>query len=288
MKWEREQFEMMPNFEQIVSSALRRAYEVHENLGVRGEELIQKNQFGETALRVDIEAEEAVINVLKENHIPMRVISEEHGQIDITPNPSYLGVLDGLDGSNRYQAGRGKERYGTMFGVFSNINPTYGDYLTSGIMEHSTGKFFSAKKGAGSSLLEKNGDKSSIHASNDNALNKDTKIYINKYWELCQKVFLEKLSEFKIEDPRAYAAYFSDLASGNTGLVLTATGKNNLEIAIGFGLITESGGTVVDLNGDSLEDKKYLQFGQTEQLPIIAAANKELAQNLINFLKSKD
>jgi fructose-1,6-bisphosphatase/inositol monophosphatase family enzyme len=99
---------------------------------------------------------------------------------------------------------------------------------------------------------------------------------------------LEKLSEFKIEDPRAYAAYFSDLASGNTGLVLTATGKNNLEIAIGFGLITESGGTVVDLNGDSLEDKKYLQFGQTEQLPIIAAANKELAQNLINFLKSKD
>ena len=87
MKCEREQFEMMPNFEQIIFLALRRAYEVHENLGSRGEELIQKNQFGETALRIDIEAEEAVINVLKENNIPIRIISEEHGQIDIMPNP---------------------------------------------------------------------------------------------------------------------------------------------------------------------------------------------------------
>jgi fructose-1,6-bisphosphatase/inositol monophosphatase family enzyme len=288
MKCEREQFEMMPNFEQIIFLALRRAYEVHENLGSRGEELIQKNQFGETALRIDIEAEEAVINVLKENNIPIRIISEEHGQIDIMPNPKYLGVLDGLDGSNRYQAGRGTERYGTMFGVFSNIDPLYHDYITSGIMEHSTGNFFSSQKNASSFLLEKNGDKSLIHVSDKNILNKDTKIYINEYWELCRNVFLSKLKGREAVDPRAYSTYFSDLASGKTDLVLTCTGKNNLEIAIGFGLIAEAGGVIIDSNGESLENKKYLQFGQKEQLPIIAASSQELAQDLIDFLKSKN
>ena len=102
------QFETVHDFERILQSALHRAYTTHEALGSRGEELVQKNQFGETALRIDIEAEEAVLDFLKESGIPIRVISEEHGKVGIVPSPVYLGILYGLDGSNRCLAGRGE------------------------------------------------------------------------------------------------------------------------------------------------------------------------------------
>src|SRR3989344_3344288 len=96
--------------EEIMISVLRAAYQVHESLDERGEEVVFKNQFGDTALRVDVEAENAVIDFLKKWNVPIRIISEEHGQIDISDEPKYLGILDGLDGSNRYLAARGVER----------------------------------------------------------------------------------------------------------------------------------------------------------------------------------
>jgi fructose-1,6-bisphosphatase/inositol monophosphatase family enzyme len=215
--------------------------------------------------------------------VPIRVIAEEHGTVDITPNPTYLGVLDGLDGTNRYQAGRGVERYGTMFGVFSSLNPTYADYLSSGIMEHSTGKLFIANKGAGSFVVTK-GEKQSIHASGREHLDENTKIYINQYWEMCRELFSEKLGPLPFSDPRAYAAYFSDLASGAVDLVVSSTGKGNLELAIGYGLITEAGGVLVDIHGESLGKKKYLEFGQEEQLAVIASSSEQLARELIEYI----
>lgn len=280
----KERLETEPSFETIIPLALHEAYKVHQALGSRGEELIQKNQFGETALRIDIEAENAVINFLREQNVPVRIMSEEHGQVDISPEPRYLGILDGLDGSNRYQAGRGTERYGTMLGVFSGLDPQYGDYISGGMMEHSTNRLFTAERGVGSFVIDKNGRKTPIHASAKTALDPETRIYINGYWEVCRKVFLEKLRSFRSGDPRAYVAYFSDLSSGNTDLVLTCTGKNNLEIAIGYGFVKEAGGVVVDLAGNDLGDKKFLKWGQKEQLPVIAASTLPLARALIKSI----
>lgn len=87
--------EWKERLEQITFDSLRRALLVHDNLGENGEKL-EKNQFGETALKVDIECEKAILDFLKEAGVPIRVISEEHGQVDITENPRYLGILDGI------------------------------------------------------------------------------------------------------------------------------------------------------------------------------------------------
>ena len=86
--------------EKTALTSLEKAYQIHQELGVTGEELVQKNQFGETALKVDIEIEKAIIEVLRKAGIPIRIISEEHGITEIGNNPIYLGVLDGLDGSS--------------------------------------------------------------------------------------------------------------------------------------------------------------------------------------------
>ena len=41
---------------EIGISALKNAFRLHENLGERGKEDLQKNQFGDTAMRGDFEA----------------------------------------------------------------------------------------------------------------------------------------------------------------------------------------------------------------------------------------
>jgi len=280
--------EWKERFEQIVLDGLHRALAIHDNLGETGEELVQKNQFGEAALRVDIECEKAILDFLKEAGVPIRVISEEHGQVDITENPCYLGILDGLDGSNVYKKERGHGRYGTMFGIFATVNPSYQDYLISGIMEHSTKRLFVALKNGGAFVIEGN-KRTPIHSSGRTQLDPDTQIYIDEYFEINRNTFSNKLQNFKPKfrdfSVGSSAIHYADVASGVADLALECTRKNNLEIAIAYGLETEAGAVMVDLDGTSIGDKKYLEFGQKEKVPIITAATKELADELLERIK---
>lgn len=286
---ESEPEEKVEILKQTVIGALSKAFEMHKLLGESGEELVQKNQFGDVALRADIECEQAVLDFLKNAGIPIRVISEEHGTVDVLKNPKYLGILDGLDGSGVYKAERGSGRYGTMFGIFDKTDPAYSDYLVSGIMEHSTGKLFIATKNGGALVIQ-NGEVTPIHPSGQIALDRDVKINIDEWFEVNKKTFSEKLQGFKTRanspsNPDASCECYIDVASGSADLTLECTRKRNLEIAIAYGLIKEAGGVMVDMNGDDLADKKYLEFGQTEKLPIITAATQELAEDLLRHIK---
>ncbi len=282
--------EWKERFEQIALDSLGKALLVHDNLGEAGEELVQKNQFGETALRVDIECEKAILDFLKEMKVPIRVVSEEHGQVDITENPRYLGILDGLDGSNVYKKERGRARYGTMFGIFDTINPSYQDYLTSGIMEHPTKRLFLAQRNGGAFVIE-GSQRTPIHSSSRTKLDPDVRIYIDEYFEINRNTFSNKLQDFKptLRDFSAgsSAVHYADVASGVADLALECTRKNNLEIAIAYGLETEAGAVMIDLEGVSIGDKKYLEFGQKEKTPIVTAATRELAEELLERIKSR-
>lgn len=272
--------------EKISLIALNKSYEVHQKLGAKGEELIEINRFGETALKIDVEIEKAIINILKNNNVPMRIISEEHGTIDLCKKPIYLGVLDGLDGSKEYKNNRGKGRYGTMFGIFSKLSPFYDDYLFGGVMEHSTKKIFYVSKGRGSFVIV-NGKKQPIYTSNCKKLNEKTRIYIdiefdkNRGVTFMQDTFLSKLEGYKILFQRSTAAHYVDLASGQVDLILECTRKGNLEMAVAYGLIKEAGGVMVTSKGTSWANKKYLEYGQDKNLPVISASTNQLAKVLI-------
>ncbi|MFH1833009.1 MAG: inositol monophosphatase family protein [Candidatus Levyibacteriota bacterium] len=278
----------------LTISALKNAYEVHEKLGKNGLEKLKKNRFGETALRGDFQAEEAVLNVLRVKKVPIRVISEEHGVVDIVKNPVLLGILDGLDGSNRYEAywkGDKNARYGTMFAIFDSINPRYEDYLTSGIMEHPTKRLFIAAKGRGAFLVSlTNSAKSGIEVSKETDFSNKTKVEIDAYekaahFPFIKRVFIERLPKgINFKCLLSTAVHYADLASGAADIVLECTYKGNLESAVAYGLVTEAGGVMVDINGESFSKKRYLEFGQKEHVPIITAATKELADSFIKTI----
>jgi len=287
MNFDRIKIESRENFETIKESVIKslaEAFKVHESLGASGEELLEKNQFGETALRVDIESEKAILNYLRELNFPIKVVSEEHGVTEIGNNPQYLGVLDGLDGSSVYKKERGTGRYSTMFGIFKTADPTYDDYMASGIMEHSTGRLFIASKNAGAYIIL-DGESTPIHSDARTELDPNMTINIDEYFDLNIKTFTEKLKGFKTQCLKASSAHYMSVANGEAGLALECTRKGNLEIAIAYGLIKEAGGVIVDMNGNSIGDKKYLEFGQKGKQPIVTAANNELAQALLKHIK---
>ena len=89
----------------------------------------------------------------------------------------------------------------------------------------------------------------------------------------------------KILDECSRATHYVDLASGNADLILECTRKGNLEMAAAYGLITEAGGVMVTSDGFSIKNKRYLELGQKDYLPIVIASTIELAKELLDKLK---
>ncbi|MEI8061634.1 MAG: inositol monophosphatase family protein [Candidatus Berkelbacteria bacterium] len=278
--------EKLEEIKQLVIEALNISFKIHDSLGESGEEVIEKNRFGDTALKVDIDIESAIIDYLKKSGLSLQVISEEHGTTEISSNPQFLAIMDGLDGSGLYKNERGKGRYATMFGIFLGENPHYQDYLVCGIAEHAKKKIYLAVRDLGSELIE-NKTSTPIKTSGITQLSKKTQIRVDDFFPTNSKIFsgpLKKSGYITTYD-KSSAIYYADVASGKADLALECTRKGNLEIAISYGLIHESSGVIFDINGHDLGPKLYREFGQQTQLPIITAATDELAKDLMKFLE---
>ncbi len=273
------------NIERIGIEALQASFEIHNSLGEGGKEDLQKNQFGDIAMRGDYEAEEAVLKVLKEYNLPAVIHSEEHGEVKITEEPNLLGVLDGIDGSSWYRSEWGVGRYGTMLGIYEGVNPQYKDYVFGGIMEHATKRLFYGVKGEGAWVIDlKTGDKKRIHTSGENDLTATTRIHIDEYWDKNNEVFTSKLSGYNVMDYKLCSSFhYTDTSMGAADLTLECTRKGSLEIATAYPLITEAGGVMVGLDGKPLDDEYYLKFGVEEHVPVITAASQDLARQAVTF-----
>ena len=276
--------ERIDQIAEIGIKTLRAAKILHDELGEDGlTQIPSPNQFGEQALKADVEAEKVVLKLLKESGLPIRVISEEHGITDLTEKPKLLGILDGIDGTSRYKAGRDRLRYATMLGLASNLNPTYKDYVFSGIMEHATNRLWIGIRGQGSFLVDPNGNRMQIHTSPKTVFDNSVQIYATPKYNDTAKKYLTNLSaNFQTQEVLSAAISYVDIASGQADLEVEVTRKRNLEQMIAYGLITEAGGVMVDENGKSIGNQRYLRWGQEESRLLVTAATPTLAHNFLN------
>jgi len=276
------------DIERLGIVALQNAFRVHNELGTNGLADVPVLPHKST-IRGDLQAENAVIDTLVNGPYLFLIHSEENGIVKIKNGDrplDYLAVLDGIDGSKSYKENFGKGRYATMFGIFSNTDPRYGDYLFSGIMEHATGRLFYAVKGKGSFVL-KDGVKTRIHCSTKekldprtSVLNADTNFDRVFHVHVVGQV-TDKLPGFDVRLGDSSAAHYADLARGAVEAVIESTRKDNLEIGDAYGLITEAGGTMITLDGTNLGDQKYLSFGQDDHVVVISVANASIAKDLL-------
>lgn len=284
MSLERQEILRKFDFGQIGIEALTQAFNMHEALGAEGENMIEKNQYGETALTADVQAEKAVLDTLWKIGLPVIVQAEEHGLVRIGDGPAILlAVLDGIDGSDEYKRRRGKGRYGTMFGIFANTDPTYNDYLFQGIIEPATNTLYYAVKGKGAFVRTTQG-MYPIHTAATSTLDAQTRIYFSENdfdtFGADKNGIIRAVSGIPYTRLNSTASHYADLASGKIDLVIEPTRKGNLEPAAAYGLVAEAGGDIITFEGESLGTKRFKEYGQRESRGLIAG-NNELVMSFL-------
>lgn len=283
---------------QTTVKLLKNTYQLHYQLGEEGKVVGSFNQFGESSLTADWEAEETVINGCRSAGIPIVISSEEHGEVTVGENPRYRGILDGIDGTNAYRMETGP--YGTMFAIYEGVNPRYRDYLAAGIIEYPTGRILLAARNQGAFVLA---DNQSHPVATSNKINLDpqqTRIYIDGGFEFNKRLYVPKFGNFdnaylgnidnRGEPWGVSSMYYFRLATAETDVVLECTRKRNLEIAVAYGILNEAGRVMVDGDGESIADRRYLEFGQgaNEYLPVISAATRPLVDKVVATIKASE
>lgn len=278
--------------EQEVLSALYAAHETYRSFSTQGIEYTgELNQWGDKALLIDVRAEEAVIESLKRSNLPIRIISEEHGTVDLSTNPEFVAFLDGIDGSGDCRRNYKTGIFGTMLALFKGSSPTYSDYLCNGIFQHALDTIYLASKGEGALKISHGTKEQILPDQTARIFNPNTSILIDHYWDTVKETFVTPLetADYQWSCIKVCSASYARVASGKTQLYLECTRKHNLEPAVAYGLINESGAVMVDINGNDIGRYKLFEFGwePEDHEPIICAATQDLALSFIDFLKKK-
>ncbi len=273
----------------VAESSLLNAAIRFTELGKDGKASVQKNRFGETALRMDIEAEQIVIETFRAAKVPARIVSEEHGITDLCVNPSLLAVLDGIDGTVVYKSGA-PGRFATLLTVFDHIDPKYSDYLYAGMMSHGSAELFAARKGNG--VVIQHVAAGSIVSSTPTALSAisalaGATIYVDESFPINERVFSEPLKSLQPKCILSSAHYYTALARGEAELVCECTRKGNLELAAAHALISELGGILCTLDRSPLADARFNSFGQNEHIPVVAAANRQILNAALQLINQR-
>ncbi len=66
------------------------------------DEVLRIGAGGDQTRKADMIAESLAVELLKKEHMPVRIVTEESGVIDVHNNPTYVVVMDPLDGSMNY------------------------------------------------------------------------------------------------------------------------------------------------------------------------------------------
>ncbi|MAH49335.1 hypothetical protein CMI37_26145 [Candidatus Pacearchaeota archaeon] len=257
---------------------------------------------GDRSLRGDWESEEAVIGCFKKYGFPARVVAEEHGEVDIVPNPKYLAVLDGFDGSSALKLDP-QARGGTMLAIADNLEPRYSDFVFGGLTEFTTKRVLWACRGRGYAFLRENPYKTKdnvrkIGPIEREPLGQKTKIYLDdpdlyehasgvtsgldEIGNVVRENFTMPLQTMGHKNLRALnssAAMCLDLVLGKVDAVGGVIAKGVFEPPAEYVLLDSVGGCLVGQNGQIVRHEKWREFGRPLS-PLMRVANPQLAQQL--------
>ncbi|MFX1481731.1 MAG: inositol monophosphatase family protein [Promethearchaeota archaeon] len=232
------------------------------------------NPYGDRTLRLDKEAEDEILSVLKSSGIDFAILTEERGFLKAEKKPEYLALVDPIDGSANLKLGI------PLVSIGISIVP-YGNDVTSDDAEISvidsvfTNETYVALTGKG---VSRNGK--TVRVRNpceiENAIiSYDTK----KTWD--EEFVRNSLSTIRsVHDIRRTATNLLDLCWTAAGFLDAMVDLRSMLPIIhlsGTHMVLEAGGFVLDKNGQrfssSLKPETMMSF--------VAASNEALARQIL-------
>ncbi len=262
---------------------LRRAVEtakknVLNNLDLAAEQIGTVNPFGDKTLLLDQQAEDIIVEVLRESGMQFDIMTEEQGVIKTEANPEFLAIVDPIDGSANLERGIPLCSIGISVIPFSNTMTT--DDVTLSIIDSIfTDETYVATKGQG---VRKNGKSVRPRESTsiENAIiSYDTK----RKWE---GHFAEASSRTltSVYDMRRSASNLLDLcwtAAGSLDAMVDLRDMLPIVHVCGTHMVLEAGGVVLDKNGSHFT----VPIDMDSKMSFVAASTNELAKEILTAFK---
>ncbi len=230
---------------------------------------------GSPVTAADLKSETEIIEMAERLFPGWPTVSEETNNESV-PMPSYKSI-DGLDGTRWFVAGL--EGWCLSIGFVRDGEPVAGV-----IVQPSRNQCFFALKGAGvysqegssrrwNRFVRRRTDRPMFGTDLDRTSAGDPN---DPYWANVRNLSA-KLGEYPFNSPSIPAALF--VARGNFWGWITRNAKN-WDVAASYPLITELGGVVEQLNGDSLA------WDSIKMPPFLIAESREQADRILEALKS--
>jgi len=268
------------NLGEVCNMALLQAHNALTELGSEGRESVSHDRLVDLTTQGDFGVAQRVIDFLRERHVPAIVYDEERGIVKLADNPRYTIPLDDIDGTNNYK--RGRSPYCTAIAICDGLEPRFRDVLVAGIIEHTSGDVWFARKGDGAWLNGKpmkTSGMTQIQTPVEGGKLYRANVTVDMY--LDGDAFPEIIDSVWPADFCSGAYHLAGVSSGIFDAHITRNRKVD-ELAAGYLLVKEAGGFVSDLEGKPIDD---VRIRPDTKYPIVAAATEPLARALLTMIR---
>jgi myo-inositol-1(or 4)-monophosphatase len=267
--WQQILLECKTNIQTSIKPCLKTLKGPQPNLGV--------GAGGDMMKPVDLAAETAIVNTLLQNEVSFTLISEESGikEFGASPQECFLCV-DPIDGTTNLI--HGLSFYASSIAV--SYKPELNDVYAGMVVDLSHDETYMALKGKGA---YHNGERiytSKIQSLNEAVIGLDLNAYKAKMDMKITAALIENIKHTRHFGANALEVCY--VAAGLTDAFIDLRNKiRTTDVAAGFLIVKEAGGTVTDRENKSINVK----LDPKQTLSFVASANWEIHQEILSLVK---
>lgn len=259
------------NIQEQIKPLLKKLNQPQPNLGI--------GAGGDPIKQLDLVAESAIINTLKEHEISFTLISEESGteKYGQTPNGNFV-TSDPIDGTTNLE--RGIPFYATSIAV--SAKPTLNTIHTVLVTDLVHGVTYTAQKGKGAYRNNQKITPSKTESLEGAVIGIDLNTY--KIQKITPKLTKLIQRTKHVRHLGANALELCYVADGTTDAFLDIRGKlRTTDMAGAWLIIKEAGAKITTPKGELLDVK----LSPKQKVAFIATANRKIHRIILSLLKAE-
>jgi myo-inositol-1(or 4)-monophosphatase len=259
------------NIQKQITSLLKTLNQTQPDLGI--------GAGGDPIKQIDLSAENAIINTLKNHKISFTLISEESGvkEYGKTPQKHYV-TADPIDGTTNLT--RGIPFYATSIAI--STKPTLNTIHTALVADLYHGTTYTAQKGKGANRNNEKIAPSKEKSLEEAVIGMDINTY--KIQEIAPRLTSLIQKTKHIRHFGANALELCYMADGTTDAFIDIRGKlRTTDMAAAWLIIQEAGAKITTPEGKTLN----INLDPKQNVTFIAAANQKIHKTILNLIKTK-